>query len=118
MSTKDTVTAYFERLGRKEHWEDSFADDIAFTSFTSPNKQLKGKDVYLERTSGFYSMIRAVEIRELVTEGDRACVLSRYTLQRPGGAEPFTSDVAEFLTVRDDLISSLGICFDTAPYSG
>jgi hypothetical protein len=39
MTTRETIQAYFERLARKDGWEASLADDMTFTSFTSPARQ-------------------------------------------------------------------------------
>ena len=117
MTTRETVERYFERLGKADGWEDSFADDMVFTSFTSPNRHVEGREAYLQRTKGFYSMIRNVRLRELMTDGTRACALTRYDLQPPNGAPAFQSDVAEIFTVSDGKIDSIGIYFDSAPYS-
>ena len=51
----------------------------------------------------------------MIVEGTRACALTRYRLQRPGGPA-FDSDVAEVFGVRDGKISSLDIYFDSAPF--
>jgi ketosteroid isomerase-like protein len=116
MTTRETVERYFDHLARRKDWEASFADDVRFTSYTSPVKELQGKAGYLQATKRFYSMIRSVEVREVVTDGDRACARTHYTLQPPNGGPEFTSDVAEWFTVRDGAIASLEIYFDSAPF--
>ena len=116
MTTRETVERYLDQLARKNGWETSFADDMSFTSFTSPVKQLQGKAKFLQATKGFYSMIRELEVREIIADGDRACARTRYTLQPPNGGPEFTSDVAEWFTVRAGAIASLDIYFDSAPY--
>ena len=78
-------------------------------------KEVAGKTAYLDTTKRFFSMIKSVEVRDVVVEGARACALTRYQLQVPSG-QPFQSDVAELFTVRGDKISSLAIYFDTAPF--
>jgi ketosteroid isomerase-like protein len=60
-------------------------------------------------------MIRSVEVREILVDGERACALTRYQLQPPGGA-PFEGDVAEIFTVQDGRIGTFDIYFDSAPY--
>src|SRR5262245_58135958 len=102
MTTKATIERYFGQLKQKGDWPTLFSDDMVFTSAASPVKQLKGRDAFLERTKGFYSMIRAFEVRELIVDGDRACALTRYELTPPNAAPGFTSDVAEIFSVRDD----------------
>ena len=63
---------------------------MALTSFTSPIKQVTGSDAYLEATKRFFSMIKAVEIKSILVDGERACTLSRYELQAPAGVLDLT----------------------------
>jgi ketosteroid isomerase-like protein len=115
MTTKDTVQGYFSRLKQRQGWEAFLADDVVFTSFTSPVKRVIGKAAFLESTKRFYSTIASVDIRDLVVDGDKACVLTSYGLQFPGG-QSITSDVAEIFAVRDGKIRSFDIYFDSAPF--
>jgi len=115
MTTRETIERYFEKLAAKAEWQECFADDVVFTSYTSPTKEVKGRAAYLEATKRFYSTIRGVELRQLLVDGPRAVALTRYEIQQPGKPE-FTSDVAEVFSVKDDTIDSLAIYFDTAPY--
>ena len=113
---RETIERYFANLGTRNGWEAAFADDMTFTSHAVPNRQVKGKQPYLQATSRFYGMIQAIEVRSLMVDGDRVVALTRYRLQPPNGAAPFTSDVAEIFVVRDGLVTSFDIYFDTAPY--
>ena len=114
MSTRNVIETYFKQLKTGTGWEAQLALDVAFTSFTSPIKQLTGKPSYIEATKRFYSTIQSFELRELIVDGAKACALTRYQLKGPAGV--FQSDVAEIFTVRDDKIATLGIYFDTAPF--
>jgi ketosteroid isomerase-like protein len=114
MSTREIVQRYFEELTRKGNWESLLSDDLEFTSFTSPVKHVTGKTAYLESTKRFFSMIRSLEVRDLIIEGTKVCALTSYQLQTPAGS--FRSDVAEVMTVANGKISSLAIYFDTAPF--
>jgi ketosteroid isomerase-like protein len=114
MSTKEIVQRYFEELARKGNWESFLSADLEFTSFTSPVKQVTGKTAYLESTKRFFSMIRSLEVRDLIIEGTKVCALTSYQLQAPTGS--FRTDVAEVITVANGKISSLAIYFDTAPF--
>jgi ketosteroid isomerase-like protein len=115
MTTKDTIQGYFEALKNKKGWESFLSDDMAFTSFTIPNKNLNGKEAYLDSTKRFYSSIRSFEVRDLLIEGEKACALTHYELQAPNDAS-FTSDVAEIYKVQNGKITSFCIYFDTAPF--
>jgi len=115
MSTQATVRKYFDALQKKSGWEAFLADDMTFTSHTSPLKEAAGKAAYLQATKRFYSTIAAVEVRELLVDGEHACALTHYAIRPPVGA-PFTSDVAEIFTVKSGKIAALAIYFDTAPF--
>ena len=115
MTTRDVLQSYFDCLKAKRGWEAFLADEMAFTSFTTPIKRVTGRGAYLEATKRFYSMIKAVEIRGIVVDGEKACVLTRYELQPPAGPV-FESHVAEVFEVRNDKIKSFDIYFDSAPF--
>ncbi|MEO8624681.1 MAG: nuclear transport factor 2 family protein [bacterium] len=116
MTTRETLQGYFTSLIEKKEWQSYFADDVAFTSHTSPVKQLTGKNVFLQATQRFYSSIAVVEVRELLIDGERACAQTRYEIQPPNGGASFQSDVAELFSVRNGKITSFAIYFDSAPY--
>ena len=116
MSTKSTVEGFFDALMTKADWASYLSDDLVFISATSPLKQVTGKDASLIGLRRFYSMVTTMEVRDLIVEGDKACALTRYTLQPPGGRPPFQSDVAEIFSVQRNQITSFAIYFDTAPY--
>jgi ketosteroid isomerase-like protein len=116
MATKDVVQRYFDCLKAKRGWEAFLADDMEFTSFTSPIKRVTGRGAYLEATKRFYSMIKTLEIQgPIIVDGERACVLTRYELQPPAGLV-FESHVAEVFEARNDKIQSFNIYFDSAPF--
>ena len=115
MTTRDTIQEYFSSLKQKAGWDSFLSDDMSFTSFTTPNKRVSGRAAYLEATKRFYSMITALEVRDLLVDGQKGCALTRYELQPPGGAA-FRTDVAELFEVRDGKIASLEIYFDSAPF--
>lgn len=116
MTTRETIERYFDRLTRREPWDALLTDDMVFTSFASPNRQVTGREAYLQATRRFYSMIDTVQVRDSIIDGDRACVLTRYELRPPNGPPSFVSDVAEILTIRDGRIAALSIYFDSAPF--
>ncbi|MBI5047980.1 MAG: nuclear transport factor 2 family protein [Deltaproteobacteria bacterium] len=115
MTTRDIIQNYFDSLKQKSGWKAFLADEMTFTSFVSPIKRVAGKGAYLEATKRFFSMITAVEVKNLIVDGDRACALTRYELQPPGGPV-FDSHVAEVFEVRDGKIASLDIYFDSTPF--
>ncbi|MCI0413808.1 nuclear transport factor 2 family protein [bacterium] len=115
MTTKDAIQGYFDSLKQKKGWESFLSDDMTFTSFTSPVKQVTGKNAFLDSTKRFYSMVVSFEIRDIMIAGEKAVVLTRYELQPPGG-NIFISDVAEIFAVKDGKIDSFAIYFDSSPF--
>lgn len=115
MTTKDTIEGYFRSLKQKRDWESFLSEDVSFTSFTSPVRQISGRAAFLESAKRFYGMITSLEVRDLLVDSDKACALTRYELQPPRGAA-FGSDVAEVFRVRDGKITSFEIYFDSSPY--
>jgi ketosteroid isomerase-like protein len=115
MSTRDVVQRYFEALAQKGKWEAFLAEDLRFTSFTSPMKEVTGRAAYLDSTRRFFAMVMSVDVRDLIIEGPKACALTRYQLRGPSGSQ-FQSDVAELFTVSNGKIETFAIYFDTAPF--
>ena len=115
MTTRRIVDGYFAAVKAKQGWQSFFADDLVFTSFTSPVKTIEGKAAFLESTRRFYSSIDSFEVREILIDKDKACVLTRYELKGPK-ATTFQSDVAEVFTSKDNKINSFSIYFDSAPF--
>jgi ketosteroid isomerase-like protein len=115
VTTKDTIQGYFNRLKQKESWEAFLSNDLIFTNFASPIKQVTGKEAYLESTKRFFSMVNSVEVKNLIIEGEKACALTCYELQPPRG-KAFRSDVAEIFTVKNGKIDSFAIYFDNSPF--
>ena len=115
MNTRQTIEQYFNSLEQRASWQDLLADDMSFTSFTSPIKHVEGRAAFLEATKRFYSNIAKVEVRRLMIDGDHGCALTRYELHPPNGAV-IQSDVAEVFAVSNGKITSLEIYFDSAPF--
>jgi hypothetical protein len=116
MTTKQTVELFFDTVMQKADWESMLANDLVFISATSPLKQVNGKAAALPGLRRFYSMVKTLDVREIIVENEKACALTRYILQPPNGRPEFTSDVAEIFAVSNDKITRFAIYFDTAPY--
>lgn len=115
MTAADTIQGYFESLKQKKDWQSFLADDMVFTSYTSPVKKVTGKSAYIEATKRFYSSIVSMEVRDIMIDDERALALTHYELKHPGG-NTFSSDVAEVFTVKNGKITLFEIYFDSAPF--
>jgi ketosteroid isomerase-like protein len=114
-TTRAVIDEYFRRLTDKADWSTCLADDMVFTSFTSPNKRVEGKAAYLEATRRFYSTIATTKVKDVLVDGAKACALTHYDLQAPG-RPAFGTDVAEVFQVRAGKIASFDIYFDATPF--
>ncbi len=117
MSTREIIQGYFDGVKAKGGWETFLADQMQFTIFTSPVESITDRAAALQRLKRFYSMASTVEVRDILVDGEKACVLARYELQPPQGPA-FESHVAEVFEVRAGRITSYAIYFDTAPFPG
>jgi ketosteroid isomerase-like protein len=115
MTTRATIDGYFAALRSGEGWQTHLADDVRFTSFTAPRRELVGREAYVAGTRRFYGTIQSFQVRQLLVDGDRAVALTTYQLRPPTGAA-FSSDVAEVFGVRDGKIAVFDIYFDSAPF--
>lgn len=115
MTTRQTIDNYFTALTTGNGWQDHLADQVEFINHSAPVTHVTGRDAYVESTQGFYAMAETVDVQEIMIDGNRACVLTRYRLQPPV-SDPFISDIAEVFTVDEGKIQSLAIYFDSAPF--
>lgn len=110
MTTKETIEKYFDAL-HKGGWESYIADDFVFVN-TNLDKVAHGKAAYLEGAGRFFKTTTAVEIRQMLIENEKSAVIARYHVRSPSG-NAGVCDVAEFLTVKDEKLTSSAIFFDT-----
>ncbi len=113
MSTRDTIQSFYNSLKQKQEWESFLADEMIFIS---NGKQIQGKEASIAGLRRFYSTVQSFEVKELLIDGEKAAAIVRYALQSPKG-NMFSSDVAEFFTIKDGKFVTFAIYFDTAPYA-
>lgn len=113
MTTKETLDTYFESI-HTGGWESYVADDFTFTN-TSFDKVFHGKEAYVQGAGNFFRATTAVEIKDLIIDGEKVALLARYSTRSPKG-NTGTCDVAEFLTFKDGLLTSSAIFFDTKAF--
>ncbi len=111
--TIDILQNYYERLQQQRGWESFLADDMVFLN---NGKKFEGKSNYLEVTRRFFSTVQSLEVEQLITDGDMASSVVRYTLKSPQG-KVFTSYVAEFFKVKFGKFEWFAIYFDSAPFN-
>lgn len=110
MATRELLKKYYKAI-HEGGWESYVADDFVFVN-SSLDKTAHGKQAYLEGAGRFFSTTTAVEIKRMIIDGDTIAILARYDVRSPKGTRG-VCDVAEFLTVKGDKLTSSAIFFDT-----
>ncbi|HSX35981.1 MAG TPA: nuclear transport factor 2 family protein [Patescibacteria group bacterium] len=114
MTTKETIEMYLDAI-HKGDWESYVADDFVFVN-NNLDKAAHGKAAYLEGAGRFFKATTAVKVDRMVIDGDNVALVARYDLRSPKGAAG-VCDVAEFITVKDDKLTSSAIFFDTKAFA-
>lgn len=109
---KELLRKYYGGLSTGSGWGDLLSDDFLLTGTIA--KESRGREPYL--SNPFFKMVKAVRVKEMITEGDTAFAVANYDLVSPKGRK-MNCDVAEFWKARDGRLSSVAIYFDTAAFN-
>jgi len=117
MTTKELLETYYKGFALKKDWESVIADDFEFIggdmTKTTP---VVGKMAYIEVIKRFSQLFTAMRVKEMIVEGDSACVIGNYDYVFPNG-KSINGDVAELWKAKDGKLGSLTIFFDTLTFS-
>lgn len=115
-ATKQLLDTYYQGFARKEGWEPVIADDFTFTGGDmTKNAPVKGKAAYIEVIKRFSRAFQSMRVKEMIVEGDNACVIGNYDFIFPNGAR-VNGDVAEIWKAENGKLVSLSIWFDTLTF--
>ena len=104
------VTDYLEAWNRKD--VSAFAAVLApDVRFKGPLAQTEGREPFLAAVARMLPMVEKLERRTLFTEGDRALAVYDFVCAAPIGC----LRTAEMIEIKDGLIASSELFFDTAP---
>jgi ketosteroid isomerase-like protein len=112
MSTKEIVENYYDGVSRDDGWQALISDEM---KFISPGSTTSWKAPYIEATSRFLGIVKNVQVKDLIIEGDKACALVDYTIVSPKG-DLGNCFIAEFLSTKNGKIDSSTIFFDAAAF--
>ncbi|MEO6971553.1 MAG: nuclear transport factor 2 family protein [Chthoniobacterales bacterium] len=113
MKTKELLDTYYKGFAKKEGWDSVIADDFTFVGGDMTNTTpIVGKQAYIQIIERFSRLFTAMRVKEMIVEGERACVIGNYDYVFPSGTK-ITGDVAEIWKARDGKLASLTIFFDT-----
>jgi len=107
------VGDYLEGWNRKD--ASAFAAVLApDVRFKGPLAETEGRDPFLAAVTRMFPMVEKLALRALFTEEDRALAVYDFICAPPVGC----LRTAELIELRDGLIVSSELFFDTAPFAG
>jgi len=108
------IDSYYEGLARRDGWQQPLTDAFRFVS--PGGRVAEGKPAYVEATTGFLRLVTSAHKKEMLTDGDTACVWMRYDLASPRGTKG-SLDAVEIWTASNGQLASLTLYFDTAAFA-
>ncbi|PSL45555.1 ketosteroid isomerase-like protein [Chitinophaga niastensis] len=112
-STKQLLETYYKGFAQKEGWESVISDDFKFIggdmTKTAP---IVGKAAYIEVIKRFSRVFQTMRVKEMIIEGENACVIGNYDYTFPNGVS-INGDVAEIWKAKNGKLDALTIFFDT-----
>ncbi len=115
--TKQLLDIYYKGFAEKTNWESVIADDFQYVGGEmTKTKPLIGKQAYIEVIKYFSQVFTAMRVKEMIIQGDTACVIRNYDFKFPSGQE-LNGDVAELWTAQNGKLQSLAIYFDTLTFA-
>ena len=117
ISMKQLLETYYQGITNKLKWESVIADDFHFVGgdMTKP-EPLVGKDQYIAVIARFSNVFKTMGIKQMIVEGENACVIANYDYTFPNGKE-MIGNVAEIWTSKNGKLQSLTIFFDTLAFA-
>ena len=116
-STKLLLETYYKGFKAKANWESVIADDFQYTGCDiTKTEPLIGKQTYVEVIKRFSQVFTTMRVKEMIIQGNNACVIGNYDFRFPNGQE-INGNVAEFWTSKNGKLQSLTIYFDTLTFA-
>jgi len=74
-----------------------------------------GKGAYIEIIKRFSRTFQAMRVKEMIIEGENACVIGNYDYKFPNGVS-INGDVSEIWKVKNGKLDSLTVFFDSLTF--
>ncbi|MEJ2051968.1 MAG: nuclear transport factor 2 family protein [Calditrichota bacterium] len=117
MTTRQLLETYYQGFEKKEGWESVISDDFKFIGGDMTNTTPTiGKQAYIEVIERFSQVFTKMRVKNMIVEGDKACVIGNYDYVFPNGKK-MNGDVAELWKARNGKLDSLTIFFDTLTFN-
>ena len=116
-SMQQLLETYYKGFAEKSNWDSVIADDFQYTGGDmTKTEPLIGKQAYIEVIKRFSQIFTTMRVKEMIIQGENACVIGNYDLRFPNGQE-FNGNVAELWTAKNSKLQSLTIYFDTLTFA-
>jgi ketosteroid isomerase-like protein len=116
VSTKQLLEKYYTGFAAKANWQETIADDFQYVGGDMNNTEpVVGKQAYIEIIKRFSQRFQSMKVKQMVIEGDRACVIGNYDFQFPNGHK-INGNVSEHWTIKNGKLQSLTLYFDTLTF--
>ncbi len=96
-------------LAKTDDWIELLAEDV---DLIGPLAQVKGKAAFVEVNKPFFSSIVTSKLHEMVESGDYIITRISTEVGTPSGKN-LTLEVSEWYEIKNDVIQSLRVYFDT-----
>jgi len=113
---RQLLETYYKGFAQKQGWESVIADDFKYIGGDMTKRTpIIGKAGYIEVIKRFSRIFRTMHVKEMIVEGENACVIGNYDFQFPNGVS-MNGDVAEIWKAKNGKLDSLSIFFDTLSF--
>ncbi len=113
---KELLETYYKGFAQKKNWEYVISDDFRYTGGDMTNTTpLIGKAAYIKVIERFSRVFQNMQVKEMIIEGEKACVIGNYDFRFPNGVT-LNGNVAEIWTAKNGKLDSLRIYFDTLTF--
>ena len=114
---KELLDIYYKGFAEKANWDSVIADDFQYIGGDlTKTEPLIGRQAYIEVIKRFSQVFSAMRVKEMIIQGDNACVIGNYDFKFPNGKE-INGNVAEIWTAKNGKLKSLTIYFDTLTFA-
>jgi len=116
MTTKELLETYYNAFAQKQGWETVISDDFKFVGGDmTKTDPIIGKQAYVEVIKRFSQLFQNMRVKEMIIDGDKACVIGNYDYVFPNG-KSINGDVSEIWKAKDGKLVALTIFFDTLTF--
>jgi hypothetical protein len=110
---RELLDTYYDGIAKKSGWDRPLADDMIFVG--PGGSGASGKPAYVQGTNQFLRAVTGAERREMLVDGETACVWVRYALSSPRGQQG-SLDALEIWKASGNQLGSMTLYFDTTAF--